>query len=100
MLAPISEPDGNTRGRYIRLAGASVWSVLRGTGQIAGNYFMVNGRVMHLPIINSAMERICAGPYRTGQLPPGDPICAPPFPISVVVSRHLIMARDRVTPIL
>lgn len=34
---------------------------LHGTEQIAGNYFMVNGRVMHLRIINSAMGRICGG---------------------------------------
>lgn len=34
---------------------------LHGAEQIAGNYFMVNGRVMHLRIINSAMGRICGG---------------------------------------
>lgn len=36
-------------------------SCLHGTEQIAGNYFMVNGRVMHLRIINSAMRCICGG---------------------------------------
>lgn len=39
-----------------------------GTGQITGNYFMANGRVMHLRFINSAMGRIRGGIYVTRYL--------------------------------
>lgn len=81
--------------------------VARGAGQIAGNYFMANGRVMHLRIINSAMERICADP-----LPPiwsiptfrliGHPIVVtllriyprPKFPLFQIFSRHLVLDVD------
>lgn len=63
MPTPISEPDGNTRGargRALFVVRIRSDNVAHGAGQIAGNYFMANGRVMHLRIINSAMERICA----------------------------------------
>lgn len=63
MPTPISEPDGNTRGQSAMRQSARRAHPRdsHGTEQIAGNYFMVNGGVMHLQIINSAMGRICGG---------------------------------------
>lgn len=74
--------------------------VARGAGQIAGNYFMANGRVMHLRIINSAMERICADPLPPiWSIPTFRPIAHPiavtllriypKFPLFQIYSRHL-----------
>lgn len=65
MPTPINEPDGNTRGQCVCARARasrrprSYARVARNTGQIAGNYFTANGRVMHLRIINSVMGRIC-----------------------------------------
>lgn len=74
-----AESDKWTGRKYERCAAVSASAldrrVAHGEGQIAGNYFMANGRVMHLRIINSAMERICADPIttlclRSDQFPP------------------------------
>ena len=70
MPTPISEPDGNTRdARAFCSARIRSDHVAHGADQIAGNYFMANGRVMHLRIINSAMERICAAARLPNYLP-------------------------------
>lgn len=63
-IISISEPDGNSSTREqckmtVGLVNASTRVVLRRMEQIAGNYFMVNGRVMHLRIINFTMDRVC-----------------------------------------